>query len=239
MATSEESSREIFSLHLATIPLLKLPHFLARPTYKQKIVGLKHSESFFTMNLGEPIVAVPRYNFKSVALFAWWSDKVFLSEFLNQPSYKFLAEGWHVRMKLYRRWGEVSELKDALVQPDLAVPEKPVVAVTLARLKISETARFVKWGRPVESQVKNHKGNNLAIAAIRPLNTFSTFSVWQNESVMLNMVSGRDKKHDGESHKLAMKERTRKDFHSEFTTMRFVPYKEVGAWNGKSSYTLF
>lgn len=189
------------------------------------------------MNLGKPILAAPRYNLKTVALFAWWSEEIFLSEFLKQPSYKFFEDGWHVRLRLYRRWGEVAELKDALVAPGLAEPEKPVVAVTLARLKLGETARFIKWGRPVETQVKNHQGKNRALAAMRPLNTFSTFSIWQNESEMCNMLSGRDKIRDGESHKLAMKERVRKDFHHEFTTMRFTPFKEVGVWNGKSNYT--
>lgn len=238
MANSSDPFGEIFSFHLAHVPLLKLPSFLLCPLYKQKISGLKHSESFFTMNLGEPIMAAPRYNFKTVAFFAWWDQESALSDFLGQPAHKFLEDGWHVRMKLYRRWGEVAELKNATVTPELATPDKPVVAVTLARLNILETRRFIKWGRPVESQVRDHKGNNLALAAIRPLNTFSTFSVWKNESEMLNMVSGRNKLNDGDSHKLAMQERVRKDFHHEFTTMRFVPFKEVGVWNGKSNYTL-
>lgn len=236
MIHNTEPSGEIFSFHLAYLPLSKLPRFLLYPAYKEKISGLKHSESFFTMNLGEPIMAAPRYNFRTVAFFAWWNEEKFLSEFLNQASHRFFDEGWHVRMKLYRRWGEVTELKDAVVDPSLASPENSVVAVTLARLKIQETARFVKWGRPVESQVRDHHGKNLALAALRPLNTFSTFSVWKNESEMLNMVSGRDKLHDGESHKLAMGERMRKDFHHEFTTMRFRPFKEVGVWNGRSNY---
>lgn len=183
-------------------------------------------------------MAAPRYNFKTVAFFAWWNHESALSDFLERPAHKFLNDGWHVRMKLYRRWGEVAELKDATVTPELAMPNRPVVAVTLARLNILETRRFVRWGRPVESQVRDHKGNNLALAAIRPLNTFSTFSIWKNESEMLNMVSGRNKLSDGDSHKLAMQERVRKDFHHEFTTMRFVPFKEIGVWNGKSNYTL-
>lgn len=237
MVSGAESSKEIFSFHLANISLSKMPRFLFSPAYKQKISGLNHSESFFTMNLGEPILTVPRYNFKTVAFFAWWREEACLTEFLNHPSHKFLEDGWHVRMKIYRRWGEVNELKNAIIAPDWAAPDKPVVAVTLARLKILQTPRFIKWGRPVESQVRNHKGQRLALAAMRPFNTFSTFSIWQNESEMLNMISGRDKMNDGESHKLAMQERVRKDFHSEFTTMRFTPFKECGTWNGKSNYT--
>ncbi len=237
LSSNLEPSKDIFSFHLATLPIARMPRFLFRPGYNQRVPGLNHSENFLTMNLGEPILTAPRYNFKTVAVFAWWRDESYLSEFLEQPSSRFLVDGWHVRMKLYRRWGEVAELADAIVEPDLAESKKPVIAVTLARLKISETARFIRWGKPVENQVKNHPGKNLALAAIRPLNTFSTFSIWQTEAEMLNMVSGRDKNSDGESHRLAMKERTRRDFHHEFTTMRFKPLKEVGLWNGRSNYT--
>lgn len=189
------------------------------------------------MNLGEPVLSAPRYNFQSFAFFAWWRDEDSLEEFLRQPSHHFFEDGWHVRMKLYRRWGKIAALENAIVDPSLAVPNKPMVAVTLARLKLSETLRFTKWGKPVESQVRDHKGQTLALAALRPLNTFSTFSIWKNESEMLSMVQGKNKINDGESHKLAMQERTRKDFHHEFSTMRFTPIKEVGMWNGKSGYT--
>lgn len=69
---------------------------------------------------------------------------------------------------------------------------------------------------------------------MRPLNVFSTFSIWDNESEMLNMVRGHDAIKDGKSYHLAMKERSRKDFHHQFITMRFKPFKEIGTWNGKA-----
>lgn len=237
MASGADRSKEIFSFHLAHVSLWKLPRFLLDPALGQRTPGLRHGESFFTMNLGEPVMTAPRYNFRTVAFFAWWAEEAALSEFMEQPRHKFLQDGWHVRMKLYRRWGEVAELQDAVIDASLAVPDKPVVAVTLARLKLWQTPRFIRFGRPVESQVRDHKGNNLALAAFRPFNTFSTFSVWQNESEMLNMVSGRDKGRDGEEHRLAMRERARKDFHHEFATLRFTPINEVGVWNGRSDYT--
>jgi hypothetical protein len=183
------------------------------------------------MSLGAPIFSPSRYNVNTFAFFAWWSEEAFLDEFLRKPAQAFWERGWHVRMKLYRRWGQISELKDAVVDPNLAAPEKPVVAVTLARLKPSQTARFIKWGRPVEGQVRDHQGQTRALAAFRPLHTFSTFSMWKNESEMVGMVHGRNKNRDGEGHKLAMQERLRHDFHHEFSTMRFTPFKEVGRWD--------
>jgi hypothetical protein len=228
-----ETSREIFSFHLMKLPLRKVPSFLFGSV--NKISGLKHSERFLTMNLGAPIATPSRYNIQTAAFFAWWEDEQFLDEFLKSPFGIFFSSGWHVRMKLYRRWGQISELKNAVVAPELANQDKPVVAVTLARLNLLQTTRFIKWGRPVEKQVRDHRGQAMAFAAIRPLNTFSTFSIWKSESEMINMVYGR-KQQDGDSHKLAMEERNRKDFHHEFTTMRFAPFKEIGEWNRKSNY---
>jgi hypothetical protein len=167
-----ESSNEIFSFHLIKLPLTKVPFFLLRP--HSKVSGLLHSESLLTMNLGSSIVLSSRYNCNLAAYFAWWKEEHFLDQFLESPAQNSFAHGWHVRMKLYRRWGQVSELKNTLVNPELANPNQSVVAVTLARLNLLQTARFIKWGMPVERQVRDHQGQILALAAIRPLNTFST-----------------------------------------------------------------
>jgi len=235
--TRMDGDRELFSFHLLTLPRLKTPGFLMRPLREPSVSGLLHAETFFTMKLGEPVTAGPRYDFRKVALFAWWRDEASLDRLLGDPARPAFARGWHVRLKLYRRWGRVSEIADAAVDPALARPGAPVVAVTLARLKLSQTFRFTRWGKPVERQVRDHAGQRLALAAMRPLGTFCTFSVWKNEAEMLGMVSGRDAARDGESHVAAMRERARRDFHHEFTTMRFVPTAEAGEWEGRSGYT--
>jgi hypothetical protein len=232
-----KDSKEIFSFHLMKIPFGQIPKFLLFPMHKKNIPGLIHSESFFTMNLGQSIASIPRYNFKTFAFFAWWREETCLEDFLQYPSHHFFNDGWHVRMKLYRRWGEIKDIKNAIVNSETAIPDGPIVAVTLARLNLLQTFRFIHWGKPVEKQVRDHKGQALALAAFRPFNTFSTFSIWKNESEMINMVHGRNKLQDGENHKQAMQERIRKDFHYEFSTMRFIPLKEVGQWNNKSGYT--
>jgi len=101
------------------------------------------------MNLGSPVAMSSRYNFNIGAFFAWWEEEHFIDEFLKSPSGSSFVGGWHVRMKLYRRWGQISELKDGVVMPELANQDRPVVAVTLARLNILQTGRFIKWGKPV------------------------------------------------------------------------------------------
>jgi hypothetical protein len=229
--------QELFSFHLLRLPLTKTPGFLLRPLHEQAVPGLRHAESFFTMKLGEPVTSGPRYDLRKVAVFAWWNDAAALDAFLRQPASAAFADGWHVSLQLYRRWGRVTEIADAVVDAALARPEQSVVAVTLARLKLSQTLRFTRWGKPVERQVRDHPGKTLALAAMRPPGTFCTFSIWKNEAEMINMVIGRDGPRDGESHRVAMQERVRKDFHHEFTTLRFVPLEERGEWEGGSSYT--
>lgn len=179
------------------------------------------------MALGAPVLSRSRYQFNTIGLFAWWSEESALDEFLRLRADRSIAAGWHVRMQLYRRWGGIRELRSAFVDPELARPGQPVVAVTLARLNLLETRRFIKFGKPVERQVRDHSGQTLALAAFRPLSTFSTLSIWESESEMLSMVHGRHVDRDGDSHKVAMQERARKDFHHEFTTMRFTLLKEV------------
>lgn len=63
---------------------------------------------------------------------------------------------------------------------------------------------------------------------MRPLQMFSTFSIWESETEMLNMVNGTREHVDGMSHKKAMQERSEKSFHHEFTKMRFHATMEVG-----------
>src|SRR5690606_18912426 len=118
--------------------------------------------------------------------------------------------------------------------PDLPVragawdPDEPVVAVTLARMKIPELPRFLHHGRPVERLVRDHPGVSLAVAALRPPRTVSIFSVWHSTRQMVEMVHGRSDVEAPARHSAAMRERERRDFHHEFATYRFRPISEHG-----------
>ena len=50
------------------------------------------------------------------------------------------------------------------------------------------------------------------------------------------MVRGHSKTPQPKRHINAMKERDRKDFHFEFTTLRFRPLAEYGEWNDQKKY---
>lgn len=190
------------------------------------------------MQLGAAVVSPRRMQLRRLAVFAQWEDEAALVDFLAQhPFGRKLNDGWHVRLEFVRRWGEVRELgpmPDAAGRMEL---DEPVVAVTLARMRLPELPRFIRWGRPVERQIRDHPEATLAMAAIRLPRTVSTFSIWTSTRAMTGMVFGRDAGEAARRHVEAMAERDRRDFHHEFTTLRFRPLSEHGSWEGRTDYT--
>lgn len=103
-------------------------------------------------------------------------------------------------------------------------------------MKYAQVPRFLRWGRPVEKQVRDDGGTTLALASVRYPNLISTFSIWKTQQAMTDMVWGHSKSLQPKRHINAMKERDRKNFHFEFTTLRFRPLSEFGAWKDKNDY---
>jgi hypothetical protein len=220
------------SFHLAQTPLRASVGALVRPP---SAPGLRHIEVLVGMELGAPVVSPRRMQLRHLAVFAEWADEAALEAFLAQrPFGRTLSAGWHVRLEFLRRWGTVRELAHLPVEAERTDPGEPVVAVTLARMRMPELPRFIRWGRPVERQVREHPETTLALAAMRPLRTVSTFSVWTSARAMTGMVFGRDTGDTARLHSAAMLERDRRDFHREFTTLRFRPLSEHGSWQGRS-----
>ncbi|TGL85959.1 hypothetical protein EHQ68_09330 [Leptospira congkakensis] len=235
MSEIQVPTQEIFSFHQFELPFYKLPYYLFFYLKQKKVKGLIHAETLIPMQLGESIISKNRYFFSRVVLVAFWKSEADLDQFLNHSPRDPIHSGWQIRLRLYRRWGTIKELDSAVLHSPNSDLEKSVVAITLARLKLSQLFRFTKWGKPVEKQVRDHPGKKLAFAAFRPLGNFLTFSIWNSEREMIEMVHGMGSKKDGLEHKAAMAERNRKDFHSEFTTLRFTIIKEMGKRIGDMS----
>jgi hypothetical protein len=222
---------ELFSYHLIEAPVLSVAARLLGSAALRRVPGLRHAERLLPMRMGHAVVLPGRYHLTALALFAFWDSEAHLDRFLAAPPYRVSERAhWHVRLRFYRRWGRYSGLDEATPYAGLADPEGPAVGVTVARLRLTETFRLARWGKPVEAQVRDHPGVTRATVAFRPFRTFSTFSMWRREADMLGMVQGRDPARDGTGHRAAMQERARRDFHHEFTTMRFVPLAEHGQW---------
>lgn len=210
---------------------------LARPPRSAATPGLGHAECLVPMTLGLPIALPWRYRPHQLAMFAAWQSESAVDDYLQSTGLgRALAEGWHVRMEFVRRWGHVRALEGLPLNVGELADDQPVVAVTLARLRLSQALRFIRWGRPVEEQVRDDPATTISLAAMRPIGTLSTFSIWQTQRAMTDMVHGRSLASAARRHTDAMRERNRRDFHHEFTTLRFRPLSEHGSWQGQSHF---
>jgi len=182
------------------------------------------------MTLGAPVFSSERRQLNRVALFAKWNNAAAIDDFLHggTPFGQQLSTGWHIRMRFLKCWGQVGELGKLSERADEVGDEDPVAAFTLARMKLPELRRFIEWGKPVEELVRDHPGQTFATAAIRWPRTVATFSMWKTQRGMLEMVRGHGATPSPDRHAKAMSERDRKDFHFEFTTLRFQPLTEYG-----------
>lgn len=225
----------VHTFHLAALPAAAGARALLRPPTPATVPGLDHAECLSLMRLGAPVVSPDRLQLRRLAVFAQWRDEDAVEGFLAQdPLGRHLARGWHVRLEFLRRWSTLAALPGLPARAGDWAPDEPVVAVTLARMRLLEVPRFLRWGRPVERLVRDHPATTLALAAFRPPHTISTFSVWRTVEEMEEMVRGRSAVPDPQRHSVAMAERARRDFHHEFATYRFRPLSEHGAWEGRS-----
>lgn len=230
----------LFTYHLVKTSYIKAFGFVFSSIKPKNVPGLIHAECMTAMTLGSPVFSAKRMLVRQVAVFAQWENEAAADNFLKQDRLgKILSGGWHIRLTFLRQWGKLSEFKfpTEILPPD--EPDSPVVAVTIARMKLLQVPRFIKWGRPVEKLVRDHPGTTLSLASIRFPRTVSTFSIWKTQKEMTDMVHGHSPVPQPKRHIHAMKERNRKDFHFEFTTLRFKPLSEFGEWKGKTNFIPF
>lgn len=230
----------VFTCHLAEATVGTTLSALYRPPTGDRVPGLIHAECMAKMELGAPIFSPARMQLNHLAMFAAWESDAAIDGFLADTALgRRFASGWHVRMAFLRRWGYVRELDPLPENVDSSDPEAPVVAVTLARMRLPQVPRFIRWGKPVEELVRDHPGATLAFAAMRLPRTVSTFSIWTTQREMVAMVRGHSPVPGPARHADAMRERERKDFHFAFTTLRFQPLAEQGSWKGRSNFVPF
>lgn len=225
----------IHSFHLAELTPRETISVLRHPPTSSTVSGLEHGECMALTRLGAPTVSRDRLQLRRLAVFAQWEDEAALERFLIGDGLgRRLAGGWHVRMRFVRRWSSLAALADLPVREGTWTQEEPIVAVTVARMRLPEVPRFLRWGKPVERLVRDHPGTTLALSAFRPPRTIATFSVWRSVREMEEMVRGHSAIDEPERHAVAMVERERRDFHHEFATFRFRPLSEHGVWQGRT-----
>ncbi|MCI3937345.1 hypothetical protein MQX03_09040 [Chryseobacterium aahli] len=224
----------VFTYHLVKTNYFSALRILLFSPKPKNTPGLIHAEYMTAMTLGSAIFSPSRMLIRQIAVFAKWEKESDVDNFLAKNNFgKILSKGWHTRLTFMRKWGKFNKFEIPDETLEFENPDSPVVAVTIARMKFLQIPRFIHWGRPVEKLVRDHPATTLSLASIKFPNTVSTFSIWKTQKEMTDMVHGHSKVSKPERHADAMKERNRKDFHFEFTTLRFKPISEFGEWNGR------
>jgi hypothetical protein len=224
----------IHSFHLADVPAWVSAGALTRSPNRSRVAGLQHAECLVLMQFGAPILSLSRLQLRRLAMFAQWDDETALDRFLETHALgRRFATGWHVRLQYLRRYGTIAALRDLPERAGTWDPEEPIVAVTIARMKMREVPRFLHWGRPVEHLILRHPAAVFSTGTQRPPNTISTFSIWRTVREMTDMVHGRGEAPNAHVHEAARAEQRRRDFHYESTFMRFRPLSEHGWWQGR------
>lgn len=226
----------VFTLGLARTQAGLTLSSLYRPPSGATVPGLVHAECLTPMKLGAHILSPGRMQLSKGVMFAAWESEDAIDEFLASSKLgRAMAGGWHLRMTFLRRWGSVREFASLPENVGDSDPNEPVAAFTLARMKLPEVPRFVNWGRPVEALVRDNPEATFSLASIRYPRSVATFSIWKTQQAMIDMVRGHSEMSKPTRHIDAMKERARRDFHHEFTTLRFRPISEHGSWEGRAS----
>lgn len=225
----------LFTYHLVRVSVFK--RFRMMFQAKKNFPGMVHSEIMTVMTLGSPIFSWKRLMLRQVAFFAQWESTDDLVFFLQNSNLgKTFSGGYYIRLSFVRQWGRISKFIIPENNKSIDIEKGPVVAVTIARMQFLQIPRFIKWGRPAEMIVRDHQGTNLSLASMSLPNVISTFSIWKTQKDMTDMVHGHSNMPEPKRHSDAMKERNRKDFHVEFTTLRFIPISEHGTWMGKLNF---
>lgn len=120
------------SFHLVEVGPAIAARAMVRPPTGAKAPGLVHAECLAGMRLGAPVVSPDRLQLTRLVVFAEWADEGALDRFLDaHPVGRQLADGWHVRLDLVRRWGSVD--------PFAHLPE------TAGRLDPGRPGRCPRW----------------------------------------------------------------------------------------------
>jgi hypothetical protein len=219
----------IVSVHLAHVGKLAAVRLLRDDRLSPSPSGLRYAELTTMAPLGAGIL--PRPSLGRVGLIAAWEDDRKLDDFLaGHPLAEQLAGGWHVRLTPTRIFGAWSQLDGLLADAGEVkmADDEPAAVLTLGRLRLSQTARFLRASAAAEGLALEDSALLASTALARPPTLVATFSLWQSTAAMRAYARGDI----GPGHLAASRAHAARPFHHESAFIRFRPYAAEGSWDG-------
>ena len=217
----------IASIHLADIPLVSSLGVLRKVPKPGSIDGLRKA------NIG---IAAPFGNhrrppqLRRVGLVAFWEDDTALDRFeAEHPLAEKLADGFRVRLDPLRAYGTWPGLPSDVPTARSVEYDGPALVLTLGRLRLTQTVRFLRTSGKAEAKVAKAPGLIWATALARPP-FLATCSFWEDARSLSTYAYG----HGDPRHSNAIDAQAAKDFHHESAFIRFRPLGAQGRLDGKN-----
>jgi hypothetical protein len=218
----------IASVHIANVGARSGLSVLRRAPKPAEVGGLRHANVALTAPLSASLLAKP--DLGRVALVAFWDDDEALDRFLaGHPLARELAGGWHVRLAPLRAFGSWPGLPADTPTSRVVDHEGPVAALTLGRLRFSQSLRFLRASAKAEAGALVAPGLIWATGLAKPP-FVSTCSLWESTRALATYAFG----HADPAHPDAIAEGERKSFHHQQAFIRFRPYGSVGGLDGRN-----
>lgn len=163
-----------------------------------------------------------------VGLIGFWDDEDAFDRSLHDgPIGGRFAGGFQARLQPLRAHGSWPGLPADVPSRRAVQHDGPVVVLTLGRLRISQTVRFLRASRPAERAAVGHDGMIWGSAAARPP-FVSTVSIWRDSQATAGYAYGSNPP----AHNDAIDQQKRRDFHRQSAFIRFAPTRLEGTLDG-------
>jgi heme-degrading monooxygenase HmoA len=219
----------IASVHLADVGGRAALRLFRTKLDPAKVPGLRYAEIAIAAPLSSRLL--PRPDPGRVGLIAAWDDDRAFEDFLADHSLaEQLAHGWHVRLAPTRIFGAWPQLPGLLANEEPMNDAEPAAVLTLGRLRLSQTTRFLKASAAAEGLAVREEALLASTGLARPPRLVATFSLWRSVAAMRAYAHG-----DGDpGHLAAIQAHTARPFHHESAFVRFRPYAAEGSWDGQN-----
>ena len=218
----------IATVQVADVGLVGALRAVMRRPKPSTTPGLRSAE----VALFAPLALAGRPPMSRAGLIAFWDDENAFERFLDQdPIARRFAGGFQARLQPLRAYGSWPGLP-VDVPGSRTVPHTgPVVVLTLGRLRVSQTVRFLRTSRPAERAAVADDGMLWGSAAVRPP-FVATVSLWRDAESTKAYAYGSGQP----AHSAAIRAQQRKDFHRQSAFIRFAPTRLDGTLGGKNPF---